>query len=748
MNFQRAVSVSRFVLVLLCIALLLSVAVFGYDIGDRSMSGIFEEGTIRLGLDLAGGSVITYQAQTEDRGAALTAGMQSILQVMRMRLDNLGFTEGQVYLVGDDMITVEIPSVTNPAEAAETLMATAVLTFRNADGEIVLEGGDVKSAKKAFEPIDDTGMHKHHVQLELTSSGSAKFAAATKAAANETTASRQVIHIYMDDVLISSPSVSTDANIRSRGITGGKAIISGSFDENSASVLAGQINAGALKYSLEDVDQRTVGATLGEKSLSTSLKAGAIGILLVMLFMIIFYRVQGIVASISLVAYMSLFMLALVITQANLTLPGIAGIILSIGMAVDANVVIFERTKEEFRLGKSAKAAVKGGYSNALSAVMDSNITTIIAAGVLYFLGSGTIKGFATTLLIGVVISLFTAIFLTRLLLNLFIGIGASSAKLFGVKEKSKQFLKNFHFINNKKITVIIISVALVVGIGSFIVRGFNFDIDFSGGTELQLNIGQAVTDEDTDKINQIISEHELLGPRYVSSTRASSADRNVVIIRTGTADLSLEQQKALTEALTESFPDANFKDSNYTSISPVIGDMLRKTAMLAVTFAVILMLAYIWIRFELKSGLAAIVCLVHDLFIMLTIYSLFQIPINSTIIAAFLTILGYSINATIVVFDRVRENKAKLGDTKSFEDTVDVSVHQTLTRSFNTTLTTLFTIGMIFIFGVESIRNFALPLIIGIVSGLFSSVFLSGLLWVQAAKLLKGKEKARIKAK
>ncbi len=437
MNYQRAVSVSRFVLILLCIALLLSIAVLGFNIGGKSMNGIFEEGTIRLGLDLAGGSILTYQAQTNDTGSELSTGMNSILRVMRMRVDNMGLTEAQVYLVGDDMITVEIPSVSNPTEAAETLMATARLTFKDADGNTVLEGADVRSAKSAYGPIDDSGSYKYHVQLELTPAGRTKFTNATKAAANAASADMQIINIYMDDTLISSPSV--DKKYADTGIDSGTAIISGNFTDESADILAGQINAGALKYELNDVDQRTIGATLGEKSLTTSLKAGALGTVLVMLFMIAYYRVPGGVASISLIAYMSIFMLVLAFTQANLTLPGIAGIILSIGMAVDANVVIFERTKEELRLGKSAKAAVKGGYNRALSAVIDSNITTLIAAGVLFFLGSGTIKGFATTLFIGVFISLFTAIFLTRALLNLSIGMGIASARLYGVKERSEQ---------------------------------------------------------------------------------------------------------------------------------------------------------------------------------------------------------------------------------------------------------------------------------------------------------------------
>ncbi len=308
--------------------------------------------------------------------------------------------------------------------------------------------------------------------------------------------------------------------------------------------------------------------------------------------------------------------------------------------------------------------------------------------------------------------------------------------------------LKKFHFINDKKITLIIVAAILLIGVSSFLIRGFNIDIDFSGGTELQLNIGREVTEQDTNRINEIITEHEKLGHQYVSSTKPSTADNHVVIIRTGTADLSLAQQEALNSALAAEFANADFDDINYTSIAPVIGDMLRKTALTSVLIAVVLMLIYIWIRFELNSGIAAVICLAHDLFVMFAIYSLFQIPINSNIIAALLTILGYSINATIVIFDRVRENKKKYGDTKNFADTVDVSVHESLNRSVNTTLTTLFTIGMVYIFGVESIRNFALPLIIGIVAGLFSSVFMSGLLWNGISKMIKPKDKKRKTAK
>lgn len=437
MNYQRAVSASRFILILLCIAFLLSIALIGYDIGEHSMNGIFEEDTIRLGLDLAGGSSLTYQAITDDTGTKLDSGMNSVLQVMRQRLDGMGLTEALVYRVGDDKITAEIPSVNDPAEAAKTLMAEAKLTFKDVDGNLILEGSDVASATARYGPVGDNKI-EDYVSLELTESGKVKFAKATKKAANAgPDRSQRVINIYMDDTLISSPAVNDDPSTKQTGIDDGKAIISGSFTEESAKILAEQINAGALKYQLQNVDQRTIGATLGEKSLSTSIKAGLFGIILVMIFMIVMYRVSGIMSTISLTAFMAIFMLVLIWSKANLTLPGIAGIILSIGMAVDANVVIFERVKEEIKLGKSAKAAVKSGHHRALSAVIDSNITTIIAAGVLFYLGSGTIKGFATTLFFGVIISMFTAIFITRILLNLGISMGLSKIELYGVKKES-----------------------------------------------------------------------------------------------------------------------------------------------------------------------------------------------------------------------------------------------------------------------------------------------------------------------
>jgi len=413
MNYSRVTSISRFVLLLLAIVLVCSVTVCGIYINDDTrLPGIFEEDTIRLGLDLAGGSIVTFQAKTDDTGDNLSSGMASVETVMRDRLDGQGLTEALCYLVGDDMITIEIPDVDDPNEAINSFMQTAKLEFKDSKGNVVLQGEHVESAYAGWMP-NEKGISEICVSLELTAEGAKKFATATTAAA----ATKEAIGIYIDGVMISQPTVN-------EAITDGRAVITGDFTTEDAQALANNINAGAFRYELVPVEQRTVGATLGENSLSTSLIAGGIGVLLVLLFLCVYYKVPGVMSSVALVAYIGIYGLVLVLTQANLTLAGIAGIFLSIGMAVDANVIIFERIKEEIDLGKSAKAAVKSGFKRAFSAILDSNVTTVIACAVLYFLGSGTIKGFAVTLFIGIIISMFTALVITRALLNLGIGMG------------------------------------------------------------------------------------------------------------------------------------------------------------------------------------------------------------------------------------------------------------------------------------------------------------------------------------
>ena len=424
MNYSRSVGVARFVLVILCIALLMSVALCGID--AWGVGGIFEDGTVVLGLDLSGGSRITYSTVTDDTGSKLAEGMDSILQNMRTRLDNAGYTEANVYLVGDNMITVEIPGIDDPNQAVKSFGATGKLIFKDSAGKEILTGEDVEKAQAVYVQ-NDKGSYEYRVLLTFNDAGTKKFADATTTAAP----TKATISICMDDEVISSPRVQ-------EAITDGQASISSpGMTAEYANMLAGNINAGALQYELKLEELRSIGPTLGEKSLQTSIMAGIIGVCLVCVFMIAVYRIPGVMASISLVAYLALFMLCISIFHINLTLPGIAGIVLSVGMAVDANVVVFERIKEEIRGGKSAKAAIKSGYQKAFSAVLDSNVTTFIAAGVLYALGSGTIKGFAITLGLGVILTFIASVFLSRLLLNLGCDMSITNPALYGAKRNA-----------------------------------------------------------------------------------------------------------------------------------------------------------------------------------------------------------------------------------------------------------------------------------------------------------------------
>ncbi len=424
MNFSRAVGIARFALVLLIIALVLLLAVFGND--TTGIGGVLQKDSVILGLDLSGGSSITYKADTDDEGDALATGMDSVLQAMRTRLDGAGYTEANVYLLDDNMITVEIPGIDDPNEAVKSFGSTGKLTFRDSNGEEILNGDHVENATAVYSMVDD-GTYQHMVSLEFTEEGTKLFAEATKTKGD-------IISIYLDEELLSSPTVQEQ-------ITEGKCTITnqGGMTREYASMLAGNINAGALNYQLKPEELRSIGPTLGEKSLSTSVTAGLIGVALVAIFMIIVYRIPGLVASISLVAYIALFLLCITSFKINLTLPGIAGVVLSVGMAVDANVVVFERIKEEIRGGKSAKAAIKSGYQKAFSAVLDSNVTTFIAAGVLYALGSGTIKGFAVTLGLGVVLTFIASVFLSRVLLNLCCDMYITKPSLYGVSERGAE---------------------------------------------------------------------------------------------------------------------------------------------------------------------------------------------------------------------------------------------------------------------------------------------------------------------
>lgn len=737
MKLGYARACSRFVLVLLVIILAAAVALCGFE--PLKIPSVAESGGITLGLDLSGGSIIVYEAQTDLTGSELSASMDAVEALMRERLDNLGYTEAVVSLQGTKQVRIEIPSVTDPEKAVREIGTTAKLVFRNADGETIIDGEQIVSATAYYGEIDDNE-NGYYVALKLTDEGQKLFTKGTKESAGS------YIEIVLDDEVKSSPTVSSE--FASTGITENPIITIGD-DADQAIWLASIITAGQLPFDLLDVELRSVGATLGDNSLSTSLLAGVIGLALVIIFMIIVYRLPGIVASISLVAYTVIVVVLLAAFKVNLTLPGIAGVILSIGMAVDANVVIFERIKEELRTGKSIKAAIKSGFDRAFSAVLDANVTTLIAAVVLWIFGTGTIQGFAKTLTIGVAVSFVTAITLTKLLLNLTAQLNQNKLSFYGVKlddETTEKKKINFNFIKNSKITLIIVCCVVLVGVLSFVIRGFNIDIDFAGGTEFIVAIGQ---DFEEDDVRNLVDD--LFDEDVVSSVRSSGSDGTEAVIQT--KQLDSKQRELVFNALCEEYGLTETDLLSVDNVGASVGSALTKTAIISSILAVVLMLIYISIRFAFLSGLSAIVCLVHDLFVMITVYSLFQIPMGTTVIAAMLTILGYSINATIIVFDRIRDNRRLHGAAMSFEDVVDLSAKQTVRRSVYTTITTLFTIGMIYILGVESIRKFALSLIVGFCAGLFSSVFLSGLIWDKLYKkfgdfsllsLFKKKKKAK----
>lgn len=681
------------------------------------------ENGIRLGLDLVGGSRIVYEAEIPDgyNQANLADDMNSVQKVIRQRLTDKGFTEATVALSGENRVTVEIPQITNPEEAVQTLGTTAQLTFIDADGKEWLTGSDIKKATYGYgRPTGNEVTDVHYVQVQFTSEGQKKFAEATGNIAARTDGTN-IMAIVMDNQVISSPSVSSQ-------IDSDSCVISGSFTRDSASELADLINAGQIPFSLKQVELRSVGPQLGADAMRTSLIAGLIGIALVMLFMLIVYRIPGLVASIALCFYMVLEALIFSLVRVNLSLPGIAGIILSIGMAVDANVIIFERVKEELKNGKTVKSAIDSGFKRAFTAILDSNITTLIACAVLFFLGTGTIVGFATTLGIGVIVSMFTALTVTHFLLNRMVDFRIRNPKAYGLRDREAG-KQRFAILKNFKIFGGISALLVVTGLVALILLPFgknlfNLSIDFAGGTEMEFNMHTEVTQDVQTEVSGLFKDATGVD---ASSVTSSGDDNEDVLIRS--TSITSEQRAAVIDKMLEKYSLADTDILNNNDVSASVGSDLQRSAVICSVLAIVLMMLYITFRFEMTSGMAAVCCLMHDLLIMLSVYVWLQIPLDSNFIAAALTILGYSINASIIVFDRVREN-LRTARREDFASVAERSVWQTMGRTINTTLTTLFTIGMVFILGVPSLKQFTLPLIVGILAGGWSSVLLSCSLW------------------
>ncbi len=709
-------------------------------------TGKGEDDSLKLGLDLAGGVSVTYQAEGKFSAEDLEDTRYKLQQRVDSDLGENSTTEASVYIVGNDRITVEVPGVKDANALLEQLGAPGnlyfirqtndageqnysydstvgnyVLNYEIEDlektGDIVLSGSDVASAQATYETNQTTNAQNPVVSISLNESGTKAFAEATTKAY----ASGESIGIYYDNQFVSVPTVQA-------AITDGNCIINGMGSFEEAQSLASYIRIGGLNVTLTELESRVVGATLGSDALSTSFKAGLIGLLIVMVFMIVMYLVPGVAASLALAIYSTIMISVLYLYDITLTLPGIAGIILSIGMAVDANVIIFARIREEIATGKDVKSAMDSGFKKALSAILDGNITTLIVAAVLGVLGSGTVKGFAVTLAIGVLLSMFTALVITRWILNSLYAIGLRDAKFFGRAKK-----KNTIDFMGKRVVFFIISAAIILtGVGSMLIHGvngkaLNYSLEFLGGTSTTVSFDKEYSIEEIDSeivplVAKITKDNDIQTQKVDNGTG--------VIFKTRT--LNLDEREALNEMFAENY-GVDVASISSENISSTIGGEMRRQSLIAVLVAALLILLYIWIRFkDLRFGGSAVIALIHDVLVVLALYAVARISVGSPFIACMLTVIGYSVNDTIVIFDRIRENLA--GVTKktkeSLTEVANVSITQTLSRSISTSITTAITVLMLLILGTSSIREFALPLLVGVITGTYSSVCLATELW------------------
>ncbi len=688
-----------------------------------SSTGVGEKMSIPLGLDLSGGVSITYQILNENPSAE---DMGDTIYKLQKRVESYS-TEASVYQVGDDRITVEIPGVTDANKILKELGNPGSLEFRLPDGTVYMTGEHVANAQAQTQP-DAYGNKEYVVALTLTDEGAGLFGKATADNVGE------VLPIVYDGEVISYPEVQM-------AITGGTAQISGMGTFEDADVLATQIRIGSLSLELSELESSVVGAQLGSRAISSSLKAAAIGLGLVMVFMIIIYAVPGVAAAIALAGYTVLVIATLYLFEITLTLPGIAGIILGIGMAVDANVIIFARIREEIATGKTVRTSMKIGFQKAMSAILDGNITTLLAAVVLMALGSGTVKGFAYTLMIGIVLSMFTALGVTRVILSCFYGLGLQDEKFYGrAKER-----RTIAFLGKKNL-FFALSLAVIaagfIGMGVHKATGgnaLNYGLDFMGGTSTTADFGKDYTIEEIEgtlvpQVAEITGDNDIMANKVEGTTQ--------ITVKTRT--LTVEEREALETMLTEKF-EVDKATISSQSISSTISGEMRSDAVVAVLVSTVCMLIYIWFRFkDIRFGASAIIALLHDVLVVLAVYALVRISVGNTFIACMLTIIGYSVNDTIVIFDRIRENLGKRTGKQTPEmlaEVANVSLTQTLSRSINTSITTFIMVFMLFVLGVASIREFALPLMAGLICGAYSSICIATELWY-VMKLHVGKKK------
>lgn len=740
-NVKKSKGIISLILIAVLTGLLGFTTIHGWGNGETGAAK-----NINLGLDLEGGVSITYQVKG---GTPSEEDMADTIYKLQKRVEGYS-TEATVYQEGDDRISIEIPGVTDANTILDDLGQPGSLYFiaqtdsegkpnyervgytGNAeedyklvktieelqeDGSIVLTGTDIKNAEAASGTNQISDASEYVVELEMNKEGTTKFAEATKKAVG----TGESIGIYYDDAFVSVPNVNNE-------ISDGRAEISGGMDYTKANALATTIRSGALNLELEELRSNVVGAQLGQDAIKTSLTAGAIGLAIVFVVMCVVYLLPGLAAGLALLIYTGLVLVSLNAFDITLTLPGIAGIILGIGMAVDANVIIFARVGEELAAGKSVRSSLNAGFQKAMSAILDGNITTLIAAAVLWLRGSGTVKGFAQTLALGIVVSMFTALVITRVIIYSFYAIGIRSEKLYGRPKKEREAVD---FLGKRKLffgisAALIVAGFVLMGVNSARgIGGLNYSLEFKGGTSTNVTFAEEYTLEEID--DQIVPLIEdVTGDKNVQVQKVEGSTQ--VIFKTQVLDL--EKREALNKIMTEQF-GASEDEITSENISSTVSSEMRQDAIVAVVIATICMLLYIWFRFkDIRFATSAVVALVHDVLIVLGFYVLSRVSVGNTFIACMLTIVGYSINATIVIFDRIREEMKVMKHGTDLKDLVNGCITKTLTRSIYTSLTTFIMVAVLYVLGVSSIKEFALPLMVGIICGAYSSVCVTGALW------------------
>lgn len=702
----------------------------------------FQPQHIKRGLDLNGGVSITYEVA--DSKNVTDSMMEDALKNFQKRAEAFS-TESNVYREGQYRVNIDIPGAKDAQAVLEKLGKAGKIYFiyaqdRNGTANVVESNGIFLLARSMEDIIADNGVvidgsmvedaqadyyndnaavssQQVVIRLDLKSDGAQAFGDATGWCLTQGGMANRIAIVY-DNEILSCPGVSAK-------ISDGKAIITGNKSLDEAKELATFIRIGALPFDVKPIRSNIVGATLGSKALSTSLLAGLIGFGLVCLFMIVIYRIPGLAASISLIFYTGIMLVLMKLFDVTLTLPGIAGIILSIGMAVDANVIIFTRIREEIATGKTVRSSMKLGYNKATSAIVDGNVTTLIAAIVLYAFGSGMIKGFAITLGLGILVSMFSGLIITKWIMNCFYNLGIRDSVFYGKEVHSRKL----NVVKHWKVYSCISGALIVLGIVMLFVNkgakgdALNFGLDFVGGSSVQVNFDGAVpnnTDVEVlvkSSINENCSVSEVKG-------------ENALIIKTKAFLDDESKLSVLKQALMDKYGVA--ADSIETeTISGTISGEMKRDALIAVIIATICMLLYILIRFHnVAFAVSAVIALVHDVLVVFALYSVCRITVDTSFIAVMLTLVGYSINATIVIFDRIREQMKLMTPKTQLIDVVNESISDTFTRSINTTITTLLTVVMLIILGVDSVRIFAIPLAVGLVCGAYSSICITGTLW------------------